>query len=124
MALDFATKNLPLHLSLPSSNVHRRHFNFHNISIAALVIFALPGFDAVSSSKSVCLVDLQDEADDSDAPHVRLQANGFIVDHLRGHELRCAMHHHQGIIVLLKKRTNVQKTFGGITSNACSRYRF
>ena len=39
--------------------------------------------------------DLQDEADDSDAPHVRLQAHGLKADHLGGHELRCAVHHHQ-----------------------------
>lgn len=46
------------------------------------------------------LVDLQDEADDADAPHVRLQANWLIADHLGGHEFGCAVHHHQRLIVL------------------------
>lgn len=88
--------------SLPSLNMHHRPFNFYdNISSAALyVIFTFQEFDNVSSSKSICLVDLQDEADDSDAPHVRLQANRLKADHLRGHEFRCAMHHQQRLIIL------------------------
>lgn len=76
----------------------RRVIVFHHIA-ALYVIFIFQEFDTVSSSKSICLVDLQDEADDSDAPHVRLQANGLVADHLRGHEFRGAMHYHQRLIV-------------------------
>lgn len=86
--------------SLPSLNMHHRPFKFYDNVGALYAIFTLQEFDTVSSSKSICLLDLQDEADDSDAPHVRLQANRLIADHLRGHEFRCAMHHHQRLIVL------------------------
>lgn len=82
--------------------MHHRPFNFHdNISSAALyVISTFQELDTVSPSESVCLADLQDEADDSDAPHVRLQADRLEADHLRGHEFRGAVHHHQRLIVL------------------------
>lgn len=48
-----------------------------------------------SPGRSGCHTDSQDVADDSDAPHVRLQAHRLIADHLWGHKLRGAMHHHQ-----------------------------
>lgn len=41
------------------------------------------------------LSDSQDVADDSDAPQVRLKAHWLEADHLRGHKLRGAVHHHQ-----------------------------
>lgn len=53
-----------------------------------------------ASSKPIHSLDLQDEADDANAPHVCLQANRLIADHLGGHEFVCAMHHHQRLIVL------------------------
>lgn len=46
------------------------------------------------------LFNLQDEADDSDAPHVRLQAHRLEADHLRGHKFRRPVHHHQRFIIL------------------------
>ncbi|TNN82399.1 hypothetical protein EYF80_007234 [Liparis tanakae] len=41
-----------------------------------------------------------DEADDSDAPHVALQAHGLKADHLGGHKLRRAVHHQQRFALL------------------------
>lgn len=35
-------------------------------------------------------MNLQNVANDTHTPHVRRHANWFIIDHFRGHELRCA----------------------------------
>lgn len=43
---------------------------------------------------------LQDEADNSNAPHISFQAHRLIADNLRGHKLRRAMHHHQRLTLL------------------------
>lgn len=61
----------------------------------------------------MCLTDLQDEADDSNAPHVRLQANRLIADHLRGYKFGCAVHYHQRLIVLWKRGKQSQNIQNG-----------
>lgn len=46
------------------------------------------------------LLNVQDEADNSNAPHVGLKAHRLIADHLRGHEFWRTMHHHQRFTLL------------------------
>lgn len=64
------------------------------------VLFILTKFTGIYLNKFMGGFDLQDEADDSNAPHVRLQAHRLIVDHLWGHKLRRSMHHQEGFILL------------------------